>query len=176
MSNHGGHHDDEIDAGHIEHSEVDYDRSDLSARGIVSFLIGLAVACVFIGLITWGLFRYFGNELIPSATNSAIVTPNRALPTGDPTLRFPRPVLQPDPVADLNKFRTAVEEQLNTYSWADKSAGVVRIPVERAIDIVAQKGLPARPAPPALPPAAGFATGAPNVPGAGGGTEPKGNQ
>ena len=174
MSSHE--HDGEIEAGRIEHGDVGYDRSDLSAHGIISFLIGLAVACVFIGLISWGLFRYFGSELIPSATNSAIVTPNRALPTGDPTLRFPRPVLQPDPTADLNKFRIAVEEQLNTYSWADKNAGVVRIPVERAIDIVAQKGLPARPAPPALPQAADFATGAPNVPGAGGGTEPRGNQ
>ncbi len=31
---------------------------------------------------------------------------------------------------------------LNTYAWVDKDAGVVRIPVDRAIDLLAQKGLP----------------------------------
>ena len=67
---------------------------------------------------------------------------------GDPVLRFPAPQLQPDPVADLNKYREAVEQQLNSAGWVDQKAGIAHIPVERAIQMVAQRGLPSRQTPP----------------------------
>ena len=47
---------------------------------------------------------------------------------------------------------------LHEYGWVDKNAGVVRIPIERAIDVLAERGLPHREAPPAgTPPPAGVA-------------------
>ncbi len=159
------------------HPETGYDRSDLSARGVVSFLIGLAITLVLIHIVIWGFLRYFShNQLVSPPPSAAIVTPaNQTGKLGDPTLRFPAPTLQPDPTADMNKFRAAEEEQLNSYGWVDKSAGVMHIPVERAIDIVAQVGLPTR-QPPQLPPHADFGSGDKTPAGAGGGTEPRGNQ
>jgi len=172
MSNNG----EELELGHVAHPEVGYDRTDLSARGIFMFLIGLSISIIIILLISVGLLRYFtANRLVSVPRTAAIVTPTR-LTQGEPTQRFPAPQLQPDPVADLNKFRAAVEQQLNSYGWTDQKAGIVHIPIERAIDLMSQQGLPTR-QPPALPPRATFGSGDSSTPlGAGAGTEPKSNQ
>jgi len=169
--------EEELHLEGVQHPETAYDRSDLSARGVVSFLIALAITIVLIHMIAWAFFRYFShNQLAPPPPSAAIVTPaNETGKLGDPVLRFPAPVLQPDPTADMNKFRAAEEEQLGTYGWVDKNAGVVHIPIERAIDMVAQQGLPTR-AQPVLPPRAEFGSGNRTSAGAAGGTEPKGNK
>ena len=165
----------EIPQGTARHPETMYDRSDLAARGIVWFLISLAVTIVAIHLISWGLLRYFArNQLTPAPRNAVVVPPSWSS-TSNPVLRFPAPQLQPDPVTDLNKFRTMQEEQLNSYCWVDQKNGVAHIPIERAMEIVLQRGLPVRPQP-MLPPRASFGSGDGTTAGEGGGTEPKGNQ
>ena len=133
------------------HPGTTYDRSDLAAGSIVWFLISLAIALVAIHLISWGLLRYFARYQVNAVPrNAAIMPPSwQANPKGDPALRFPAPQLQPDPVTDLNKFRAEQEEQLNSYGWVDRKNGVAHIPIERAIEIVSQRGLPVRPSPPA---------------------------
>ena len=114
--------------------------------------------------------RYFaGSRVAPAPRNAAIITPSsQAIRKGDPALLFPAPRLQPDPVADLDKFRAATEERLNT-------SGTGHIPIEQAIEAVAKNGLPVRPQP-VLPPRARFGSGDGTPTGAGGGTEPKGSQ
>ena len=57
----------------------------------------------------------------------------------------PLPRLQTTPVADLKQFRAAEEAALNTYRWVDKQAGIAQVPVARAIELIAEHGLPARP-------------------------------
>src|SRR5690349_5962434 len=77
----------------------------------------------------WGFYGYL---------NSFQQKPERAIQ------RFPEPRLQPNPAADLNKFRTQEDEILNSYGWADQQAGVAHIPIEQAIDIIAARGLAVR--------------------------------
>lgn len=163
----------EIHNEKIANPEVYYEHQDLSARGIIGFLVGLIVTVALIHLIVYGLYKFMASEKLVSTPRSAgIITPNKILPQGqDPVLRFPQPVLQPDPAADLDKFRATNEQQLNTYGYVDQGKGVVHIPIERAIDIVAQQGLPTRQQP-QLPPHAQFGTGTPTVAGGGGGVEP----
>ena len=60
------------------------------------------------------------------------------------TTSFQEPVLQIDPVADLKAYEEQEAELLNSYGWVDKSAGVAHIPIERAIELTAQQGLPHR--------------------------------
>ena len=60
------------------------------------------------------------------------------------TTSFQEPVLQIDPVADLKAYQAQEEEWLNSYGWVDEAAGIARIPIERAIEITAQQGLPYR--------------------------------
>lgn len=48
--------------------------------------------------------------------------------------------LQPDPAADLARFRAEKEALLQGYAWVDRSHGIVRIPVEDAMRIIARHG------------------------------------
>jgi hypothetical protein len=131
---------------HVQQADAGYDRSDLDARGIVKFLIGLGVTIIFIHVIVWGLIRtYTHYEPKALSRTSAISEPQAASPQANPVLRFPAPQLQSDPAADLNKYREAVEQQLNSAGWIDQKAGIAHIPIEQAIDLVAQRGLPVRP-------------------------------
>jgi hypothetical protein len=50
----------------------------------------------------------------------------------------PEPRLQSAPFDDLKRMRAEEDEALTTYGWVDKQAGIVRIPIERALDIAAQ--------------------------------------
>lgn len=53
----------------------------------------------------------------------------------------PEPRLQRVPIADLTRLREREERLLTSYGWVDREAGVVRIPVERAMQLVAERGL-----------------------------------
>jgi len=60
--------------------------------------------------------------------------------------KFPNPRLETDEVHELRDFRDNEEKTLNTYGWVDPYNEVVRIPVDRAMDLIVARGLPARPA------------------------------
>jgi hypothetical protein len=131
----------------VQNPEVNYDRTDMSAKAIVGFLIFLAIAGLFMHLILWGLYKRFAGAYkasLPLA--NPIYTSTRQMP-GDPVRTFPAPRLQPDDVADMNKFRTQEEIILDTYDWVNKQQGIVRIPIDQAMKIIAQQGLPTRPMP-----------------------------
>jgi hypothetical protein len=49
----------------------------------------------------------------------------------------PEPRLQETPALDLEKLHAREREQLSTYGWVDRQAGIVHIPIERAMEIVA---------------------------------------
>jgi hypothetical protein len=57
----------------------------------------------------------------------------------------PLPRLQGQPTKDLAEMRAEEEAALSSYGWVDRGAGVVHIPIERAIDLTVERGLPARP-------------------------------
>lgn len=54
----------------------------------------------------------------------------------------PGPRLQISPRMDLHYFRAQEDKQLTNYAWVDRSAGVVRVPIERAMELVLERGLP----------------------------------
>jgi hypothetical protein len=134
-----------------EHSErMEYERSDLSAAGVFSFLLGLAVAGVIIHFALIGLYNVLNNyqkshqpPQNPLATSTYSAT--RDLTPRD-ILKFPEPRLEANERTELNSFRSEEEQKLNSYGWVDQNAGVVHIPIEQAMQIVAQRGLPVRPA------------------------------
>ncbi len=65
--------------------------------------------------------------------------------------RFPQPRLQESPPVDLEAMMREERARIASYGWIDKKAGIARIPVDRAMDILAQKGLPKVAAPPPTP-------------------------
>jgi hypothetical protein len=56
----------------------------------------------------------------------------------------PGPRLQVDANNELRQMRAGEDAVLNSYGWVDKDSGIVRIPIDRAMEILAKKGLPAR--------------------------------
>ncbi len=61
-----------------------------------------------------------------------------APPTAVPALA--PPLLQPAPAGDLRSYRSEKSAQLEGYAWADKDAGLARVPIERAMQILAAQG------------------------------------
>lgn len=54
--------------------------------------------------------------------------------------RFPAPRIQSDPAGDLRDLQAAQREQLRGYAWVDREGGRLRIPVARAMEILAGRG------------------------------------
>ena len=113
-----------------------YERRDTDNRTLTLFGIGLAVLTIVALLAMWLLFRAF-------ATSEARrdVPPSPLASTRQPT---PEPRLQVAPAQDMAQLRAREDAQLNHYSWIDKETGTVRIPIERAMELIARRGLPAR--------------------------------
>jgi hypothetical protein len=62
----------------------------------------------------------------------------------DDTGQFPAPQNQPDPAGELRQLRDHETGHLNKYGWVDSKAKIAHIPIDRAIDLVTERGLPAR--------------------------------
>ena len=125
-------------AGPGENAAVHHEESDVNIRGIFAFALGLAIAGLFVSFVVWVLFTYLASReahRLPREYPLAAQQQNR-LP--------PEPRLQTNPRQDLIDFRAQEDAILNSYGWVDKNAGVVRIPIEQAMRITLQGGLPTR--------------------------------
>jgi hypothetical protein len=61
----------------------------------------------------------------------------------------PAPRLQVNPARDIIEHRRAEDRVLSSYGWVDAQKGIARIPIARAMALVAKRGIGARPTPPA---------------------------
>ena len=59
----------------------------------------------------------------------------------------PAPRLQTQPFKDVYDLKSGQRGVLNRYGWVDKATGVVHIPIERAMELTLQRGLPVREGP-----------------------------
>ncbi len=111
-----------------------YEKRDVNVRQVTLFGVGLVVV-IGIGAIVsmWFVFKYLAFRTTPGPPPSPLFEA-QALPPG--------PRLQATPAMDLKAHRAAEESRLHSYGWVDRNAGIVRIPVEQAMDLVAKKGLP----------------------------------
>lgn len=136
-----------------------FERRDIGVAGVLYFLLGLAFAGVIIHFVATGLFSLLEKRtesqqapISPLVTNA--VKDTRHLPPQyngnyDEYLQknFPAPQLEINERTQLNEVRLHEEQTLSTYDWIDQDAGTVRIPIDRAMDLIAQRGLPVRPQP-----------------------------
>lgn len=138
------------DLHHDEHHEgTGFERTDLGSRPIFGFLISLVVVGVLIYYIIWGMFYFLDaynrknepavNPMVKAEKDTRVILP------GHVEQVFPEPRLETNERTELAPFRSQEEEQLNSYGWVDQHAGVVHIPIERAMQLIAQRGLPTTP-------------------------------
>jgi hypothetical protein len=136
---------------------VDYDRTDLSPRGILLFLVGLAIVSIFIELVLWGMFRFLSHSTLFAQGNpSPMMQAQKAMPETVPgaimqntpginTNAFPSPRLQVDDVADMKNFLAEQTKVLYPEQPFADSTGAVHIPITEAMNLIVQRGLPVRP-------------------------------
>ena len=118
-----------------KHPHIGFEPTDVDAWAVGKFGIALVLICIASLALLFGMFRYY-QEALNARPGAAVM---------DPVKVFPQPQLQRTPVLDLQAVRAAEEQALSTYGWVDQPKGVVRIPIDRAIDLLAQRGLPSRP-------------------------------
>jgi hypothetical protein len=121
---------------HPKHGEEGYEHADTNVRSIYHFGAVLAILIV---AVMWSMvhtYNFFAKHESLGPPASPFEN-QRELP--------PQPRLQPHPATDLKRYCEIEQQQLTTYGWVDQNNGLVRIPVDRAMEIVLEKGLPARP-------------------------------
>jgi hypothetical protein len=137
-----------------------YEQSDVRVTGIVVFLTALAIFVAVAGLLSYGIGKVINARMDkedgPNSkwTKTADVRQLGNLPSSpelqnkiaEITRRFPTPRLQTDDGnQDVTDLHAREDLLLDNYSWVNQSQGKVRIPIERAMELIAQRGLPQAP-------------------------------
>jgi hypothetical protein len=121
---------------------VAHEHTDADSRAITRFGIGLAFIVVVSQLLLWWVFDHFSaRETKLSPHVSAIIKAQAPTLPPEPRLQGNAP-LDVLPRVDLQQMRREEEDALNHYAWVDPDHGVVRLPIQRALELVAQNGLP----------------------------------
>lgn len=113
-----------------------YETTDAQVRPLVVFGASLVVMTLAVLVLS----RVMVADLNSRADRSDAAEAPLAWPTEPP----PGPHLQADPQAEMRAFRAAQEARLSRYDWVDRDAGIVQVPLERALELVVERGLPAR--------------------------------
>jgi hypothetical protein len=130
MSEHqGGNHD------------VRYEKEDINERS--TFWFGVWILALMVGVAF--LLKPLYNLLVARGVEGQ--APAAYVAEADPAALEPSaPRLQVTPELDLAQFRAQEDAILGSYAWVEKDRGIVRIPIEEALRIVAERGLPTFPA------------------------------
>src|SRR5580693_8177007 len=133
-----------------ENGHGSFERQDLQVSGILYFLLTIVVVTTLCLFGLRGVFAFLDHRekagqpaVNPLITN--VPTDTRHIAPGYPQAAFPSPKLEEDERGQLNGVRMEEEKTLYSYGWVDEKAGTVRIPIERAMDLLVQRGLPVRP-------------------------------
>jgi hypothetical protein len=134
----------------ISPGDVGYEHQDLRAGGIIYFLLGLAVITIICLFGIRGLYSFLDRRekaaqplMSPLATN--VPTDTRNIPRDYPQSAFPSPRLEKIEGEELDQDLVSEQQTLYSYGWVDEKAGTVHIPIEHAMDLLVQRGLPVRP-------------------------------
>jgi hypothetical protein len=122
-----------------DNPDVSHEARDISVKAILWIATGLVVAAVAIHLFVWLVFTHLEKR------EAARVPPRYPLASAVQDRLPPEPRLQTTPRQDLQKLRAAEDAILNSAGWVDKNTSVVRIPIEHAMALTVERGLPTRP-------------------------------
>ncbi|MGB6192308.1 MAG: hypothetical protein WBF42_07570 [Terracidiphilus sp.] len=167
-------HNEFLDPTGPRREEIDtsagYEQTDVRVTGIVVFLTALSILVAVCGVVSYGVGKLINSHMNREDgpnnkwTTSVNIRQLGNLPS-DPamqqkvaelTQQFPTPRVQTDDGnQDLVDLHQKEDLLLNNYSWVDRSKGTVRIPIERAMELVALRGLPVAQAAPQEPLMAG---------------------
>jgi hypothetical protein len=123
---------------------------DVDAWAVIKFAIGLLIIGIVAYGTLYGLLRVFERERL------AAKGPPPLMPRGAEERLPPPPRLQMMPGSpsalktpdyEMEAMLEEEDKTLKSYGWVDKNSGVARIPIDEAMKLVIEKGLPSRPSP-----------------------------
>jgi hypothetical protein len=104
---------------------IDFERRDVPPSLIAKLAVGVAAFVLAVPLIMPSIFPQTQQTRSPRLPNIAAGAP----------------ILEVNPRADLKQFEAADSAALDRYGWIDRDHGIVQIPIARAMELLAQRGL-----------------------------------
>jgi hypothetical protein len=123
--------------GHGHVPEPGYETRDANVSALLRFVGGLIVVLVVIHLVMLAFQHLFVTERPESPEEQAEA---RSILPGPPQEQE-QTQARVNIYQQLRELHRDEETMLSRYDWVDRKAGVVRIPIDRAIDLVAEKGV-----------------------------------
>jgi len=142
----------------LKNPAVDYDRTDLSPRGILVFLVGLLIAGIFVEIVLWGMFHFLARSPFFAKGNpSPMLNVQKEQPLTavgkdfentsnvNPAI-FPEPRLQANEVLDMDEFLASEHKILYADGPFVDQNGTVHLPINDAMKLIVERGLTVKPA------------------------------
>ena len=123
--------------GGLINPQAAHESSDISIKGVIWFAVVLFATAVLIEGAMYGMFIVLDKVEVK---NDPYVTPVDYTQGQLP----PQPRLQTTPWEDLHQFVHGEQDYLDSYGWVDEGTGQIHIPIERAKELLLQRGIPAR--------------------------------
>jgi hypothetical protein len=115
-----------------------YEHTDVRVWFIVKCLLWLAVSAVIVHIGLGVMYALLIDEAMETGE------PRYPLAAAQGERLPPAPRLQQFPRAELEQFHQDEESQLQRYGWMNRDVGSVHIPIEEAMRLVVEAGLPSR--------------------------------
>jgi len=133
----------------LHNDETAHEESDINIRGVVTATVVVAVVCLMTAALMWALFGLLERQ---AGARDPQLSPIALKPADMPKSTTEQPMFgnAPDPKLLTNepKYLSGVrgewQRELHSYGWVDQQAGVVHIPIDRAKELLAQRGLAVR--------------------------------
>ena len=104
-----------------------HEQADVTAGNIAWIALALYAVIALVGVTLWLLLGDLYRRYPPSPT-----------PQHPPAIRN-LPPLETDPPSELRALRAREQAQLDHYGWIDPKQGIVRLPIDRAMALYAQR-------------------------------------
>ena len=105
--------------------------ADVNAERVMSIAVALAGTVIGCAIVVFGLLTWFARNVSqPAGPYSDAGT----------VQTFAAPRLEATPARDILIFKREKAQKLEHYDWIDRSRGIVHIPIERAMELMVQRG------------------------------------
>lgn len=120
------------------HPTGGHETREVNIKLILLSTLGMVILVLVVCFVTVGIFNYLSSTQAQPERANELVRP----------MELPKaPRVQEHPWEEYKVLHADEAHVLNSYAWVNEADGTVRIPIDRAIDLVAAQGLPVEPAP-----------------------------
>jgi hypothetical protein len=118
-------------ASGADHAEHQHEERDVQLRPLIFLGVGLAVLAGAVLVLLVLLFDYLAARRVELTPPPSPLLETGRLP--------PQPRLQVLPQRDRQLLRAEENAVLQSYGWVDRQAGIVHIPIARAMELLAEQ-------------------------------------